>query len=191
MAFAIVLQSLYSDEFHIVFFGQLDQFRGTHHGTVFTHYFAAESAFLKTCQAKEIDGGFRVAVSLQYAVFLGFQREHVPGAAEILRLGIFIDTGSCGQSAFFCGDAGSSVHVVDRNGERCFVVVGVFADHLRELQLHAVLCAHRHADQTLGFFGHKVHVFGRCKFCGADHVSFVFAIFVVGHEDDFSLTQIF
>ena len=187
---AIVLQILDGDKAEAPFLRQLAKLGGAHHGAVFAHNLAAEADFLQARQAAEIDGGFGVAIALEHAVFLREQREHMPRATKILRLCFLVHTGACGDAAFFGRNTGGRGNVVDGNGERCFVVVGVGGDHLRQAEPLDVLGAHRHADQALGVGRHKIHVLGGRKFCSTDEIAFVFAIGIVGDENELAGAQI-
>ena len=64
------------------------------------------------------------------------------------------------------------------------MVICIFADHLGQTELMGIFDAHGHADQALAVAGHEVHVFCRAVLGGADEVAFVFAVRVIGDDDD-------
>ena len=80
--------------------------------------------------------------------------------------------------------------MVDGDGKGGTVIVCVIVYHLRELQLLTVVAAHGHADQTFSVYSHKVYVLRGGKFCGADEITFIFSVRIVGAEDNLPLTQI-
>ena len=76
-------QALDCDDFQSVSSGEFHQFVSTHHGTVFAHDFATESAFFQSGQSHQVYSGFRMPLAFQDSARPGFQREHVSGPAEI------------------------------------------------------------------------------------------------------------
>ena len=64
MALSVLLQILYGNKLYAHFLSHGFKFRSPHHCAVLTHYFAAKTAFLKSCQATQINCGFSMAVSL-------------------------------------------------------------------------------------------------------------------------------
>ena len=109
---------------------------------------------------------------------------------EVFWFCVFIDTFSGSKTSFFSRNAGSRFYMVDGDRKGSAVIVGVFFNHLRKLELAADCFAHRHADQSFAIFGHKVYVFCGGGLCAADEIALVFSVWVVCAEDDFSLTQI-
>ena len=77
----------------IMLLGKLQEFGGTHHGTVLAHDFAAETALLETRQTAEIDGGLGVTRAHQDTAIARLEREHVTRTAEV---GGFHAIGHCG-----------------------------------------------------------------------------------------------
>ena len=146
---------------------------------------------MKACQAHEINRRFRVAVALEHTVRLRHKRKHMPWPAKIGRLRVWVDHLARRKTTLFSGDARSGIHVIDRDRERRFVVVGVLDDHLRELQLLAKIDAHRHADETLAVHRHEVHVFGGGELGRTDEIALVLTIWIVGAEDNLTLAQVF
>ena len=71
------------------------------------------------------------------------------------------------------------------------MIVGILADHLREVELLAPRAAHRHANKPLGVGRHKVHVLCRRELGGADAVALVLAVGGVGDESNLAATKRF
>ena len=190
VAAAVVLEVVDGDEFQAVFIGDFPEVRRAHHRAVIGHDFTAQADLFEPCQAHEVDRGFCVAIAGQDASAFGDEREVVARTAEIFGTSRFFDTFAGRQGAFDSGNARRRVDVVDGNGEGCFMVVCIFTDHLGQAEFMGIFDAHRHADQALAVAGHKVHVFRRAVLGGADEVAFVFPVFVIDDDDDFSLTEI-
>ena len=190
MRFAVFLQVFDRDERQAPFFGLLGEFACAHHGAVVAHDFAAQAALLKAGEAAQIDGRFGVPIALEHAARFGEQGEHVPRAAEILRLGVGVDALHGRDRSLGSGNARGRVNVVDRYGEGRFVVVGVAGDHLRQGELGDVLVVHGHADEALGVGCHEVDVLGGGELRRANEVAFVFAFGVVGAHDESAGAQL-
>ena len=123
-------------------------------------------------------------------VSLGFQWEHVAGTAEIVWFGVIFHALHGGEGALGGGDSCGGVYVVNGNGESCFVVVGVVAYHLGQSELLDIVYRHGHTDKTTTVDSHKIYHFGGGILGGTDKVTLVFPIWIVGHQNHFSLTQI-
>ena len=134
--------------------------------------------------------GLGVAAALQHAVRLGQQREHVAGAAEILRPGVLLHALQGGDRPLGGGDAGGGGDVVDGDSKGGFVVVGVVRDHLGKLQLLDVRRRHGHADEPLGVGGHEVDVLRGGELGGADEVPLILPVRVVGDQDQTPLPEL-
>ena len=180
---AVALQLLDRDDRQVVALCHAEQLGRAHHRAVVAHDLAAQAHLLEAGQPEQVDGGLGVAVALEHAVFLGEQREHVAGTAEVERRGVVVDGHARRVAALFGRDARRRVHVVDGHGEGGLVVVGVVRHHLRQLQLAHVLLAHGHADEALRVACHEVDVLGRGVLRGADEVALVLAVGVVDDED--------
>ena len=190
MLFPVVLQHLDGDEFHIVLFGQLEQLALSHHRAVILHDLAAEPALLQSCKPQKIDRSLCVAVPFEDSVPLRLEREHMSRTSEILRLCIVICARSRCKPSLCCRYACSRFDMVYRYGERCLVVVSVFADHLRDLQLPAEFLTHRHAYEPLCHACHQVDILRRRKLCRADHIAFIFSVFIIRHQDHSAVAKI-
>ena len=98
--FSVLLESFNCNYFHIEFFGKSEKFCSSHHCSVVSHNFTAETAFLKACKSHKVYGCFCMSVSFQNTVFLGKKREHMSGTAEILRSCVIVDTFHCCYGTF-------------------------------------------------------------------------------------------
>ena len=190
MTLPVFLERVNRDDLKSQLLGQPQQLLRAHHRSVVAHDLAAQAAFLETRESHQIHSRFGMAVPFQHAVFLRAQREHMARPAEIRRLHVVGHAGPRGDPAFHCGDAGGRFDKVDGIREGRFVIVGIVRDHLGKQQRVAQLAAHGHADQPLRPGRHQVNIFCRRKLSCADHIAFVFPVFVVGDEDDLSRAQI-
>ena len=191
VAAAVVLEIVDGDEFQTVFVGNLPEIRCAHHRAIVSHDFAAQADLFESCQAHEVDRSFRVSVAGQDAAAFGDEGEVVARAAEVFGTGRFFSTFTGCQGAFDSGDTRCRIDVVDGNGEGRFVIICIFTDHLGQTELMGIFDAHRHADQALAVAGHEVHVFCRAVLGGADEVAFVFAVRIIGDDDDMAGLQFF
>ena len=191
VALAVRLQVPDGDKLDAEPLRQRHQLGGAHHGAVLPHDLAAQAAFLQPRQTAQVNGGLRMALPLQHAVFLRQQREHVARSAEILRLRALLHAGHRRHRAFGSGDARGGGNVVNGHREGRFVVVGVVLHHLGELQLADKGLRHGHTDQALAVGGHEVDVLRGGKLGGADEIALVFTVRVVCDQNDLPLSQIF
>ena len=81
--------------------------------------------------------------------------------------------------------------MVDRNGERRLKRRGVVLHHLRQVEAAARIRQERNARLTATVFQHKVDVFRRRFFGGANEIAFVFTVFVVHNDNDFAFFERF
>ena len=75
----------------------------------------------------------------------------------------------------------------DRKGRT--VVIRVLGHHLVGIQPVSDLLAHGHTDQSLAVCRHKIDVFRRGVFPGADEISFILAVRIICHQNDLSFLQ--
>ena len=190
VALAVRLQVPDGNELDAEPLRQRHQLGGAHHGAVLPHDLTAQAAFLQPRQTAQVNGGLRMALPLQHAVFLRQQREHMARSAEILRPRALLHAGHRRHGALGGGDAGGGGNVVDGHREGRFVVVGVVLHHLGELQLADKSLRHGHTDQALAVGGHEVDVLRGGKLGGADEIAFVFTVGVICDQNDLSLSQI-
>ena len=169
---------------------ELLQLGSAHHGAVLPHDFAAQAAFLQPGDAHQVDGGLRMACAHQHTPFPRLEGKHVAGAAEIGRLGVVLHGFHGRDGALKGGDARGGRHVVDGDGERRAVVVGVRRHHLLQSQLVRHRLAHRHANQSFGVGSHDIHVFQRGVLGGAYQVALGLAVGVVDGYNHLARLQI-
>ena len=127
----------------------------------------------------------------EHAFVLSIERIDVPRASEVFGASIRVGKRTNGSSTVVSRYAGrTTLEFVDGNGKRR-------AEHRRivdnlhvELQLAATLQGYRRTKHATRMLEHKVYLL-RCYFFGGDNkVAFVFAVFVVDHNNKFSFTEI-
>ena len=131
-----------------------------------------------------------MAVPFQHTVFAGCQRKHVARPPEIFRAGLGTGALPGCHAPFGCGNAGGGADMVNGHGKGCFMVIGIVGYHLGEFKLSAQLHAHGHTDKAPAVYGHEIHVFRGGVLGGADKVAFVFPVFIVCYQYDFTLAQV-
>ena len=115
----------------------------------------------------------------------------MPWPAKIGRLRVLVDHLARRKTALFSGDARSGIHVVDRDRERRFVVVGVLDDHLRECSFLQRSMLIGMQMRPLPMHRHEVHVFGGGELGRTDEIALVLTMRIVGAEDNLTLAQVF
>ena len=153
---------------------------------------ADDAGRLQAGETHEIDGRFGVADALQHAAFTGAQRVHVPRTPEIRRQRIRVRSGTDRRGPIGRGNSGRHAELrrgVDRHGEGRAHRLRVFGAHHREIELRDALGRKREADHSLRVH-QKIHARRRNELGGADEVAFVFAVFVIGDDDELSLPQV-
>ena len=121
------------------------QLFATHHGAVIVHDLTAKSHLCQSGEPEQVYSCFGVPVPFQNAAGLGFQREHVSRTAEVAGVCFRIGCHAGCQTTLHCGNTGGGVDMVNGNGERGFMVVGVVRNHLRQSQPDNVVMVHGHA----------------------------------------------
>ena len=86
----------------LMFFCKLKKFSSSHHCTVLTHYFAAKSAFFKTCYLHEVDGSLGMTITFEYAAFTCFEREHVTRTTEVFWFRVVFNEFHRSNGTFHC-----------------------------------------------------------------------------------------
>ena len=127
--------------------------------------------------------------TLQHSAFARFEREHMPRPAEILGFCVWPDTCKRSYGALRRGDSGGRIHGVDRHSERRLVIIRVRLDHLVQIELAAPFPGHRHANQALCMRRHEVYVRGGGESRRADTVAFVFAILIIGDNNNLTARE--
>ena len=103
---AVLDDLLNADHLDLVALGEADQFGQPRHFAVALHDLADHRAGLESGQAAEVDAGLGLAGAHQHAAFARPQREHVPGADEVVGGGVGIHQHLHGARAVGRGDAG-------------------------------------------------------------------------------------
>ena len=165
--------------------------RQTRHRPVFVHDFADHASGIETGDARDVDTGFCLSGTNEYAAVLGAQREDVTGTTEILWPRLRIDSDENGRGAISSGDSGRDAATgVDGNGEGCAEIRGVVCDLRGQVELVTTFFGERQADQTTGMPGHEVDDLGSDLLGGADQIAFVLAIFVVNDDDHAAVADV-
>ena len=128
----------------------------------------------------------------QHAAGFGTQRKDVPGAGVVAGLGGRIGQVTDGRRAVVGADArrAAIADQVDRHGKGGFVQGGVAAHHEAEAELVGAFFLQGRADEAPPVGGHEIDGFGRHRFGGADEIPFVFAVFVIHDNNDFTGAKI-
>ena len=75
---------------------------------------------------------------------------------------------------------------VDRDGEIGAIHFPILRHHSLQSELIGALARNRHADQSAAVHGHEIDRLWRRLLRGHDQIALVFAVGVVGHNDDFA-----
>ncbi len=170
--------------------GKPKKFRGTHHGTIFSHDLTAETAFFQPRQFHEIHRRFCVSRPFEDAALSRLQRKHMPWSPEILWSCSLFHGFYRRQRSLKCRDSRRSIHVINGYRKRGGMVIRIYLHHLVEPQLFTHLLAHGHTDQPLCQTCHGIHIFRRGMLCRTDQVSLIFPLRVINHKDQFPIPQI-
>ena len=181
-----VLQGRNCNDFHIKALCKLEKSFLTHHRAVICHNLAAKSAFFKSRKPAKVNGCLSMTVAHKNAPLSRDKGEHVAGAAEVLGAGSLVYTGPGSNAAFNGTDSRCSRNMVYAHGKGSPVVISIQGNHRAKSQLSGPFFTHRHADKAFCMGRHHIYIFCRSKFCRADHVTFIFAVFVVRHQNDFA-----
>ena len=85
---------------------------------------------------------------------------------------------------------GHALGSFNRYGKGGGELLGVAADHLRNIQLAATGFGQGQANQAPAVFGHEIDVFRAHMLGGHDQITFVFPVFIIHQDDHFTLTDI-
>ena len=180
------------DDFHAPFLGHHHQFRQSGHGAVFVHDFHEGAGGVEPGHAAKVDGGLGVARASQNAVVLGIERIDVARTTEGLRRGGGVGQCADGGGAVVDGNArGTAFELVDGNGEGRSEYRRIVLHLMRQVEFATAAQRDGCAEHSACVFQHEVHHFGRDFLGGADEVALVFAVFVIDHDDEFSLLKIY
>ena len=164
------------------------------HGPIGIQNLADDTGRNESGQPGEIHAGLGLTHPLQHSTGPGPQGKDVTRAAKIGGHGGRIDRDVDGGGAIAGRDAGGNPEAalrVDADGECGRELLGVAFGHGRESELIAPLAGQSQTDQSASVQGHEVDHLGRGQFGGTDEISLVLAIFIVGHDDDLSVTKVF
>ncbi len=183
-AFAVSQQIGDGDDFQAVFGSEDFQIRQTGHFAVIIDDFADHAGRLETGQFRQINGGFGVALAFEHAAVLGNQREDVAGPVEGFGADGRIGQQLQAQRAVAGRDAGAGVFAgVDRDRERGAHRFGVAGDLQIEIEMARTLGADRCAHQAASVADHEIDRGRGDGFGRHQQIPFVFAVFVVDHDN--------
>ncbi len=131
-----------------------------------------------------------MSATAQYSLRVGDEREEVPRAGEVLRLGVRCDGGP-DRCDPVCGrDAGRDARGrFDGYREIGALAVGVVPDHGRQLQLPGFFGGDAETDDPAAAADQPGHLCDGDAFGRKDQVPFVLPVFVVGEQDSRSPAQ--
>lgn len=114
-------------DFEIVFFGELHQFGHARHGAVVVDDFADDGGGNQTVHLCQVNAGFGMSGTDEYAAFLGAQWEDVAGLDDVFWFGGWGNGGLNGQGAVGGRNAGgNAVGGFDGDGKVGAVLRAVF-----------------------------------------------------------------
>ena len=162
------------------------------HGAVFVHDFDQGGRRAQARQLCQIDRSLGMACATEYALFLGVQGRNMPRPAEVAGLGIRVRKSENRCSAVVSGyTRGAAFNLVDHDGKGRAQNRGILGGLPREVQFMTTLDRERCAKHATTFVEHEVHLFGRNLFGGDYKVAFVFAVFVIDHNQKLAVLKIF
>ena len=160
-----------------------EQLRPPRHGAVRAHHLADHPSRREPRHPGEVDRALRLAGAHQNAALPGAQREHVPRADQIARLGVgrhrHLDRAGSIRGGDPGGDAGGRL---DRHGEGGAERRGVLLDHQRQAQLADPVLGQGEADQPAAVRGHEVDGLGSHLLRGHHQIALVLPSLVVGED---------
>ena len=176
-----------------VFLRHFEQLRQAGHRTVFVHDLDQCSGGLQPGQSSQVHGGFGMSRTAQNAFLTGPERVDVSRTPQVGGFGIRV--GQCPQGRRTVVDRNARgaafAQQIDRHGERRAEQRGVVLLHHVEFELRATLFGKRGAQHAATVLEHEIDDFGRHLLGSYDEVAFVFPVFVIDDDDDFSLAEIF
>ena len=170
----------------------VDQLWQPGHRAVVVLDFADHPGWIEPRQPRQIDGGLGMPRPLEHAPGAGPKGKHVTRTPEVCRAGGRMDGHLDRAGPVFGGDARTHAVLrsgVDADGERRLVAVGVAIHHQRQIEPIQPLPLHRQADQTPRLGGHEVDLLRGGELGGADHIAFVFPVFIVDDDDRFPVAD--
>ena len=164
---------------------ELDEIGDAGHGAVVVHDLAQHTARCEPGHAGEVDGRLGVTGPLEHATLGVAPREDVTGPGEISGAGVGSDERLDGGGAIGSRDPGAgAVAIVDAEGERGALRLGVVAHHEGDLELVEPLTGERRADDARGVTHEECAGLWRGRLGGHDEIALVLAVLVVDDHDD-------
>jgi hypothetical protein len=72
---------------------------------------------------------------------------------------------------------------IDAHSERCLIFIGVAVDHQGKVKGIETISFDSETDQAPSLFSHEIDLLWRRKLRGTNQISFVFAAFVIDHNN--------
>ena len=170
-----------------VLFAELLQCSETHHGSVVMLNLANDANGLAASKARKVNGGFGVSGTLQHATLTRTQWENMTRSCKCFERHIWVcNCPHCGgavgsTNASCCSFNNIHCHCVCRALAFC-----VLFHHQRKTQLFTSFVGEWRTNHARGVANNEGKLLWRCKLCGHNEVAFVFAVFVVHDDNDFS-----
>ena len=174
-----------------LFFCKFLELRHACHGAVFVENLDETGGRLHARHASQVNGGFCVAGASQHTAVLGVERVDVSRSAEVF--GKHVGIGECtdGGGAVVTTHAGcAAFEQVYRHGEGSAQHAGVVLHLVVQSELVAAFNGDGSAEHAASVFQHEVHLLGGDEFSCHDEVAFVFAVFVIDHDDKLSFFEV-
>jgi len=177
--------------FQVVLFGKGLKFGKAGHGTVFVENFTNNPGGVEAREAGQVDRCFGMTGAPENSSGVSLERENVSGAHKVLRFGKGIGEDGNGLGPI-CGtdSSGNSLGRIDGDGEVCPLRFVIALHHKRETESVRRIGQDGCADKATSMGGHEVDDLRRDFLGGTDQVAFVFAIFVIYNDDDFSFADV-
>ena len=180
---AIADQAGHRDHLQAVPLAEFGELRHARHGAVRVHDFADDAAGFESGQARQIDGGFGLPGANQHAAFARAQRKHVAGTRQIARAaaGAIAVRMVCARSAAEIPVVTPSAASIDSQNAvpKRDVFMGEISGRCSASQRSG---ASARQISPRPCVGHEVDRLGRDELGGHGEVAFVFAVFVVDHD---------
>ncbi len=159
--------------------------RPDHHRAVVVGELADHRRRLEAGEPTKIDRRLGVAGAHQHPALARDQRKDVAGADEVARAHVGVGERPHGVAALLGRYAGRhAVLDVDRDGEGGAKRRVVHRHHRRQLQSARVIAENRRANDAAAVTDDERHLLGGAGRGGDDHVAFVFAIVIVGDDNN-------
>ena len=189
---AIIDEVVDRDNLEVKLLRHFLKLRHASHGAVFVHDFDQGGRRAQARQLCQVYSRFSMACATEYALFLGVQGRNMPRPAEVAGLGIRVRKGENRRRTVVSGyTRGAAFNFIDHDGKRRSQNRGILGGLPREVQFMAALDRERCAKHATTFVEHEVHLFRRNLFGGDDKVAFVFAVFVIDHNQKLAVLKIF